>query len=165
MRYNKIIYILLFWFAIYATIEIIMNLIYNENVPAWKTFSISLITAICTCYVLFKKNKDLTLKDLMTYQERDVVIFKDIDKEFQSRLSQRLKEKGFVMLSDSHQDEVKFKTKTSFKTFGEIYKILIFEDKITISSKPKLFTNFITENASVVEKINEIENIINQSYR
>lgn len=165
MRYKKIIYILLFWFVFYGLVEIIMNSLFNENIPFWKTISISLITAIYPSYVIFKKNKNLVLKDLLTYQEREVLILKDIDVEFNSRLSQRLKENGYLLLDISQKNEIKFKSKTTLKNFGEIYKILVLIDKIRITSKPKLFTNFVCEDAIVTEKMNEIENIVNKNYR
>jgi hypothetical protein len=164
MKYKKIIYVLVFWFAFYALIEIIMNFWFNENTPVWKTGLISLITALCTCYVLFKKNKNLTVRDLMTYQKKEIPIVKKMDDQFISRLSESLKDHKYVLMSNIAPNEIRFKNQSTFKSFGEIYRIIISEDRIIINSRPKLFTNFINEDAAVAEKIEGIENIINQNY-
>jgi hypothetical protein len=153
----------IFWFAFYAIIEVGMNLFFDESAPLWKTISISLITSLCTCYVLYRKNKNLRLNDLLTYQNKEIFLLKEIDDEFNVRLAQRLVENGYLLMNSS-PNEIKFKSKSSFSSFGEIYKIVFLNEKIIINSRPKLPTNFINEDAKVAERINELEFIIHQNY-
>jgi len=163
MRINKsLLLFFLLCTGLFFVVEFVFDQLFEDQTPFWKILAVSLISGFGLLHPLLKKGHDFEFSDLLKKQRRQVSRSKNIDKDLIKQLKSKLSENGFVLAKKSiSANTFSFKTKMSFKTFGERYNLSWHKNEFNIASKGKFYIDFY-DLGFAKENVDLIENLIKE---
>ena len=157
--YKNLLLFGLLWFALFFLTEFLIDSIFSDETPFWKLLAVSLISSIAIVYPFLKRGKKFKLSEVKKKQKRVLENFNELDNpNFLQGLAQLLKDDNFK-IKKIGKNEISFRSKMSFKTFGERYVLRVNKASVEIESFPAVFM-LPFDNGAVFEEMNKIEALI-----
>lgn len=144
------------WIFFFFATEFLMNLLFEDETPFWKILAISVISGVTVCYPYLKNGRDFSLDQVKKKQRRTIPRNKeDSTDTLNERVLKQLALKKYrIIYSDLHKIELK--PKWHLNSNGEKFCIQIFENEISVESKPRI-TFIPFDSGNYYKQINLIE--------